>query len=77
MKRKPATVNAKGQVVIPAELRARLGIVNGTELVMYEESGRLVAAPVREVLADLRGSLMKCRFRLKDFLRERRRDDRE
>ncbi len=77
MKRRPARVNAKGQVVIPAELRRRLGIVNGTELVMYEEEGRLVASPVDQLLAGLHGALKGSRQRMREFLQERRRDDRQ
>jgi antitoxin PrlF len=37
-----ATLSTKGQVVIPAALRRRLGLVAGTQLVFREEDGRLV-----------------------------------
>ncbi len=36
-----ATVSAKGQVVIPAEIRHRLGIGPGTELEFVEEGGQI------------------------------------
>lgn len=33
------TVSAKGQVVIPADLRRKLGITAGCQLELYEEGG--------------------------------------
>jgi len=56
-----ATVSTKGQVVIPALLRKRLGIDAGTELDFREESGRLVLVkvfdedPISRVYGMLRG----------------------
>jgi AbrB family looped-hinge helix DNA binding protein len=38
--------NAKGQVTIPADLRARLGIEKGTRMNWKEERGRLVLTPM-------------------------------
>lgn len=40
--------NAKGQVTIPAELRERLGIEEGTRINWKEERGRLVLTPMTE-----------------------------
>ncbi len=44
------TVSEKGQVVIPASLRARLGISAGTRLEVTEENGnlRLLVEPQRK-----------------------------
>lgn len=44
------TVSEKGQVVIPARLRARLGISAGTRLEVVEENGnlRLLVEPQRK-----------------------------
>jgi antitoxin PrlF len=42
------TVSSKGQVVIPAELRERLGLEKGTPAVWSEEKGRLVLTPITE-----------------------------
>lgn len=44
-----ATVSAKGQVVIPAELRKRLGIGPGTQLELIEEGGTIRVHIVRAV----------------------------
>jgi AbrB family looped-hinge helix DNA binding protein len=41
-------VSSKGQVVIPAELRAQLGLEKGTPATWSEEKGRLVLTPITE-----------------------------
>ena len=41
-------VSSKGQVVIPAELRARLSLEKGTPATWSEENGRLVLTPITE-----------------------------
>jgi AbrB family looped-hinge helix DNA binding protein len=41
-------VSSKGQVVIPAELRARLSLEKGTPATWSEENGRLVLTPMTE-----------------------------
>jgi AbrB family looped-hinge helix DNA binding protein len=47
------TVSEKGQVVIPASLRARLGISAGTRLEVTEDGGnlRLLVEPQRKTLS--------------------------
>jgi AbrB family looped-hinge helix DNA binding protein len=39
-------VNARGQVTIPAALRAQLEIKPGTRVTWFEEEGRLILAPM-------------------------------
>ncbi|HEV2398512.1 MAG TPA: AbrB/MazE/SpoVT family DNA-binding domain-containing protein [Candidatus Sulfotelmatobacter sp.] len=51
------TISSKGQLVIPAELRARLGIKKGTKAICSEENGRLVVAPIERVLDEIKGFL--------------------
>lgn len=46
-----ATVSAKGQVVIPVEIRRRLGIGPGSKLEITEEAGELYVRVVRAVAA--------------------------
>ena len=41
-------VSSKGQVVIPAELRARLNLEKGTPATWSEKDGRLVLTPMTE-----------------------------
>lgn len=47
-----ATVKAKGQVVIPVELRRRLRIDEGTRVAFLEEEGRLFIQPVTDEFID-------------------------
>lgn len=48
MKTEYTTVKAKGQIVIPVELRRRLGIDEGTKLALKEEGGKLVIQPITD-----------------------------
>jgi AbrB family looped-hinge helix DNA binding protein len=53
-------VNAKGQIVIPAEIRDRFHIKRGTKIAFIEEEGRLLIQPVTDdFIASMRGSLAK------------------
>jgi AbrB family looped-hinge helix DNA binding protein len=47
-----ATVKAKGQVVIPVELRRRFRIDEGTRVAFLEEEGRLFIQPVTDEFID-------------------------
>jgi AbrB family looped-hinge helix DNA binding protein len=47
-----ATVKAKGQVVIPIELRRRFRIDEGTRVAFFEEDGRLMLQPVTDEFID-------------------------
>lgn len=47
-----ATVKAKGQVVIPVELRRRFRIDEGTKVAFLEEDGRLFLQPVTDEFID-------------------------
>jgi AbrB family transcriptional regulator, stage V sporulation protein T len=65
-----------GKIVIPAELRRELGIVDGDELVIERDHGGLViktyAQVVREVQAEFRAMRAgQPRFTVDDFLAER------
>ena len=55
-----AAVNAKGQVVIPADIRNRFDIKQGTKIAFVEEQGRLFIQPVSDsFIESMRGSLAK------------------
>ena len=55
-----AAVNAKGQVVIPAEIRDRFDIKQGTRIAFVEEHGRLFLQPVTDAFIEsMRGRLAK------------------
>jgi AbrB family looped-hinge helix DNA binding protein len=52
------TATTKGQIVIPAEIRRKLGIKEGTRIrvELDEEAGQIVLKPItRESIATLRG----------------------
>jgi AbrB family looped-hinge helix DNA binding protein len=52
------TISSKGQVIIPSELRDRLGLGKGTIATWTEEKGRLVLTPItRQRLREIRGFL--------------------
>lgn len=53
-----ATVKAKGQVVIPVEIRRKFRIDEGTRVAFLEEGGRLLIQPVTdEFISSMRGVL--------------------
>jgi AbrB family looped-hinge helix DNA binding protein len=47
-----ATVKAKGQVVIPVDVRRKFHIDEGTRVAFLEESGRLFLQPVTDEFID-------------------------
>ncbi len=55
-----AAVNAKGQVVIPADIRDRFDIKQGTKIAFVEDQGRLFIQPVTDAFIEtMRGSLAR------------------
>jgi AbrB family looped-hinge helix DNA binding protein len=68
-------VTTKGQLVIPARLRRRLGIRKGTIVSFQEEAGRLIVQPVTPDFIDrLKGSLPGGARFMREFLEGRRKD---
>ena len=53
-----AAVNAKGQIVIPSDIRERFDIRQGTRVAFVEEQGRLFIQPVTDAfIKSMRGVL--------------------
>ncbi len=53
-----ATVNAKGQVVIPVGIRRKFQIDDGTRVAFLEEAGRLFIQPLTDEFIDaMKGAL--------------------
>ena len=76
MKTQIGMVTSKGQLVIPAKLRRRLGIKRGTRVAFTQDDGRLIVQPVtREFIRGLRGSL-RGEPSATDALKEERRRER-
>lgn len=64
----------KGQIVIPATLRRKYGIKNGTKIIITDMGDAIVLKPVTEqYLKSLQGSL-KGKGGLKTLMEERRKD---
>lgn len=65
---------AKGQIVIPATLRRKYGIKNGTRIIITDIGDAIVLKPVTEqYLKSLQGSL-KGKGGLKTLMDERRKE---
>ena len=64
----------KGQIVIPAKLRKKYGIKNGTKIIVTDNGDSITLKPVTEqYLKNLQGSLKGTGI-LKVLLEERRKD---
>lgn len=64
----------KGQIVIPAKLRKKYGIKNGTKIIITDIGDAIVLKPVTEqYLKNLQGSL-KGKGGLKALVEERNKD---
>ena len=75
MKIETGVVTTKGQLVIPARLRRRLGIKKGTRITFAEDAGRIIVQPItREFIRGLRGSLKRKPSALAALLEERKRE---
>lgn len=54
----PIRISSKGQVIIPAEIRKRNGLVTGTRATWTENQGQLILTPVSaQRLKQIRGIL--------------------
>ena len=65
----------KGQIVIPASLRRKYGIKNGTKIIVLDNGESIVLKPITEqYLQKMQGSL-KGKGGMKVLLEERRKDE--
>jgi AbrB family looped-hinge helix DNA binding protein len=75
MKIEVSTVTTKGQLVIPAKLRRKYSIKEGTQVAFVEQENRLVLQPLTpEFIGSLRGSLKGEPSALKALLDDRKRE---
>ena len=73
MLRQITTVSTKGQFVIPAEMRASLGIKPGTRIAVTQEESRIVIEPVTvDLVEKTRGMLKGGPSLFKELKRQRR-----
>jgi AbrB family looped-hinge helix DNA binding protein len=76
MRSTTAVISSKGQIVIPANLRKRYRLKEGTTVVFQEDRGRLVLEPSNyEAIYALQGSLQE--YPLEASLEEERRAERK
>ena len=74
--RTSSVISSKGQIVIPANLRKRYGLKEGTTVTFQEDRGRLVLEPINyAAIYALQGSLAD--FPLEEELAEERGTERE
>jgi AbrB family looped-hinge helix DNA binding protein len=73
--RTTAVISSKGQIVIPAHLRKRYGMKEGTTIVFQEDHGRLVLTPSNyDAIFALAGSLRD--YPLEEDLEQERQSER-
>jgi AbrB family looped-hinge helix DNA binding protein len=71
------TVSTKGQLVIPADMRDKLGIEPGARISISLEGKRLVLEPVSEKLVDETRGLFAGGASLSKLLQQERRREKE
>jgi len=71
-----ATVKAKGQVVIPVDIRRKFQIDEGTRVAFLEEDGRLIIQPVTDEFIEGMKGILSGRGLPPRVERERDRDPR-
>lgn len=73
MLRRITTVSTKGQLVIPSEMRASLGIEPGMRIAVTQDGSRIVLEPVSEELVDKTRGLFAGKPSLTEELKRGRR----
>ena len=75
MKTEVSTVTTKGQLVIPAKLRRKYSIKEGTQVAFVEDENRLILQPLTpEFIRSLRVSLCKDSNSPEILIEERRQE---
>lgn len=52
-----ATITSKMQFTIPIKIARKVGVKSGEKVNVSEDNGRIIIAPVKNLLAELAGSL--------------------
>ena len=69
------TVTSRGQMVIPARLRKKLGIEAGTRVSVREENGRLILQPMTDAYIDAMQGLLGDTTAMIEYLHQERRKE--
>lgn len=68
-----AKVTQKGQVLIPAPIRKKLGITRGSKLKVEEHAGEVILKPLlKNPIKEARGMLREGKSALDELLRSRK-----
>ena len=67
----------KGQILIPAELRKKFGIVKGTPVNVYEKDNQIVVEPLKEDFVQSGRGILKTKGRILKSLIENRKEEAE
>jgi AbrB family looped-hinge helix DNA binding protein len=70
-------VTIKGQVVIPAKIRRKFGIKNGTKVQFFEENGEIKMVPITEKTIESNVGLLETKGNLLKALMEDKKKERE
>lgn len=70
-----ATVNVKGQIVIPAELRKKYGLTTGKKVIFLEKGNEIIiTGSIKEYVEQFAGILPSDSKVLESLLKERQKD---
>lgn len=75
MAKQITTISTKGQVVIPADVRAALGVKPGTRISITLEGHRIILQPISDRLVDETRGMLTGAPSLADELQQERRAD--
>ncbi|MEK7250067.1 MAG: AbrB/MazE/SpoVT family DNA-binding domain-containing protein [Bacteroidota bacterium] len=70
-------LTAKGQIVVPARIRRRLGLTKGTKVAIIEDELGFAVRPVNRKYFEQFAGILKTKGKLTKRLLEERRKDRE
>ncbi len=70
-----SVVTTKGQIVIPAKIRRRLGITNGTKVTFVESEGKIILQPLdKDYFNNLAGILGEKGKMLKSLMDDKKKE---
>ena len=71
MEEEIVTISAKGQIVLPSDVRKELSLEKGTKMVLIVKEGMVIMKPLKR-LSELRGILSQIEKPAKEIIKELR-----
>jgi AbrB family looped-hinge helix DNA binding protein len=68
-------LTSKGQLVIPARLRRKLGMKAGTRVAVHETGGQIILQPITDAYIDSMRGMLGDTTRMIEYLHEERRKE--